>query len=301
MNILLFGYLFVAISSTVMFAQDLPKTVIEGKEEILMLDHWAEPNNWRPAECTLGVSDKKSPKGTPTLHMHVPIDHQAGEPKYPVGWPRIDLVAKTPREKDWTSFDRLEFSVYTETSRSSLPKTPITLLVYCPDKNRVWSRDLSELKIGEWVSFSLPIAAMQYVNNVNIVKFSVSESNYQDKDVVDFHFSGFRLVRSVECRIGEMQILTPVLFSDQAELRVQLTIFGTPEEIRRGVPFSLRSGKELVKLDTLAVKRGRQVLVIDLSHLKLAAGEYHLIAFEGEADKKKSASFRIVNSPWQEK
>ncbi|NCO32604.1 MAG: hypothetical protein GW893_01870 [Armatimonadetes bacterium] len=301
MNARMFACLFLTITCASSFAQELPQTVIDGKKEILYLDHWADPANWRPAECAVSVSDKKSPNGRPVVHMHVPVDHQGGELKYPIGWPRMDLLAQTPWERDWTSYDQLEFSVYTEMYRPSLPKTPIALLVYCPDKNRVWQRDLRELKLGEWVAFSFPITKMQYVDNVNVVKLSTSESNYRDKDKVDFHFSGFRLVRSTECRVSELKILTPVLYRDQTSLQVEMSVVGIPEKISRGVPFSLRDPKELLRLETLPVKRGQQVLNIDVSELKLVPGEYTLTAFEQEPERKLSIPFRVVNTPWEGK
>jgi len=92
-----------------------------------------------------------------------------------------------------------------------------------------------------------------------------------------------------------------VLDRDQTTLQVEMSVVGIPEKISRGVPFSLRDPKELLRLETLPVKRGQQVLNIDVSELKLVPGEYTLTAFEQEPERKLSIPFRVVNTPWEGK
>ena len=50
---------------------------------------------WNPAECTVVQAGK-------AMTVNMPIDHKAGEKKYPIGWPRLYLEKITPAEKDWS-------------------------------------------------------------------------------------------------------------------------------------------------------------------------------------------------------
>jgi len=287
--------------SVSLFAQGMPKTVYEGKNEVLYLDDWASPKRWRPAECTVTAAKKHVADGRPTLHMHVPVDHHAGEKKYPIGWPRMDLPMRQPWEKDWTNFEQFEFSVYTEMSRKKPPKTPITLILYCPDRNRAWSRRLGELKLNEWVKFSLPVSQMRYVEGVATVKFSTSESSYDHGDQLHFYIGGFRFVRSAECQVANLKIKNAAVFQGQPTIDVEIDVLGVPKGISRAVPFTIRQGDAIIRHEQLPVRRGRYVLPIDISELKLAPGTYALVAFEGDEEKTKSGAFRVVGSPWKEK
>jgi len=277
-----------------------PQTVFEGKNEVLYLDQWAAPNRWRPAECTVAASKERVAEGRPTLHLHIPIDHHGGEKKYPVGWPRMDLGTRELWEKDWTNFDRLEFAVYTTSSRTALPKTPISLLLYCPNKQRAWHRPLRELKLDQWVKYSMPVSRMPHVDDVATVKFSVSESQYKHGDQVDFYIGAFRFVRSAECELAELKIKTTAIFQGRGTLDVEVDVLGVPKGLSRAVSFTIRQDQTVIRQENLPVHRGRYVLEVDVSELRLGPGTYSLVAFEGEKDREKSGTFRVVASPWKE-
>ena len=232
--------------------------------------------------------------------MHVPVDHHAGQKNYPIGWPRIDLPTLALWEKDWTRFDRFEFMVYTAMSRAKPPKTPISLLLYCPVRTRSWLRNLAELKLNQWVKFSLPISEMRYVENVGTVKFSTSESSYNHGDQLDFYIGGFRFTRSAECGLASLTIKTAAVFQRQPAIDVEIDVLGVPKGISRAVPFTIHRGETVIRHERLPVHRGRYVLAIDISELKLTPGAYTLTAFTGEPDKAKSAAFRVVADPWKE-
>jgi len=288
------------VSCQVALAQAAGRTVFEGKKEVLYLDHWAAPSRWSPAECTVAIAAKQLANGRPTLHVHVPVDHYAGEKKYPVGWPRMGLHPKALYERDWTRFEHFEFMVYTEMSRDKIPKTPITLILYCPDRSRVWSRTLGELKLSQWVKFSLPISRMRYVEGVAKVAFSVSESNYKHGDQLDFYIGGFRFVRSSECEIASLRPGASAVFQGQPAVDVEIDVLGVPKGVSRAVPLTIRQGEAAIRRESLPVHRGRYTLSIDIAELRLTPGTYTIVAFEGERDKEKSATFRVVTSPWKE-
>lgn len=280
--------------------QAAPATVFEGKKEILYLDSWGQPDRWSPAECTVMSSKDRQADGRPTIHVHMPIDHFAGEKKYPIGWPRLGLRPKVLHEQDWTHFEHFEFSVYTEMTRAKPPKTPVTLILYCPDRHRSWSRRLGELRLNEWVQFSLPISQMKYVESVREVKFSISESSYNHGEQLHFYIGGFRFVRSAECEIASFDVKSKAVYQGQPSIQVQIDVLGVPKGISRAVPFTIRRDKKVVRKEALPVHRGRYLLDVDISELKLPPGTYHLVAFEDEPDKAKSGLFRVVASPWKE-
>ncbi|MDP7132588.1 MAG: hypothetical protein QF437_18985 [Planctomycetota bacterium] len=291
-------FFFICSQTALLHAQDMPPSQMQGGREILRLDHWTNPKSWASAEAEVKASDKKHPDGLPLCHLHIPVDHHAGEVKYPIGWPRTWMLVRSLWEKDWRSWDRLEFSIYTESSRKTLPKTPLTLHLYCPDKRRQWHRILSELKPGEWVHYSMPISDMKFVDTVTYVRFYISESNYNDKDVLNFHIGGFRFVRSTECELQSMDVVSGAVFPEQS-LKVKLSVQGPPPKVARGIPFTLRKGGDAIRKETLPVTRGLQILEMEIEELELAPGDYSLTAFEDDPQRKKSAAFRVIESPWK--
>jgi len=282
-------------------AQSQPKSVFVGKEEILFLDDLADPQRWGPSECTVSVSEELQADGRATLLMHIPVDHHGGEKKYPIGWPRMYTNLRRPAETGWDAFDRVEFLVYTKMSRPGLPKNPLNFQIHCPDKRRAHYRQLAELKLDEWVRISIPTSKIAHVADAARLGLNISESSYQDKDVLDFYIGGFRLVRSAECELSEMRVKTPVLYHGSPEIRVELTVVGPPERVSRGMPFTVRCGDDVLRRETLPVRRGLQVLNMDVAELRLALGEYALVAFAGDAEREKTGTFRVVETPWKEK
>jgi len=282
-------------------AQRAPKTVLQGKEEILFLDDLANPKRWTQAECTVIASKELKAEGRPTVHVHIPVDHHGGEEKYPIGWPRIYCRLRKPAETNWIAFDRVEFLIYAKMSRPKLPKRPLNFQIRCPDKKRATYRGLAEMKLGKWVRISIPLGKIPHLEDLANIGFNISESDYKDKDLLDFYIGGFRLVRSAECRLTEMTIKTRAMFRDQPELKVGLDVVGPPKHVSRGVPFTIRRGKEILRQEMLPVRRGYQTLAMDIAELKLEPGEYALTAFEHDPDRKTSGTFRVVEGPWKEK
>ncbi len=274
------------------------RLVREGKDEVLYLDGLANPKRWAPAECTLEASKTREPDGHPTLHMHIPVDHHAGEKAYPVGWPRAYLALQRPAETDWTAFERFEFMAYATMSRAKPPKDVINLQIQCPSKPRVHHRNLSEITLGKWVRVSVPTRTIKNVAEVARLGLNISESNYAHGDKLDFHFGGFRLVRAAEFGLAGLRVLSKAVFQGPRRLRVELDVVGPPQKVARGLPMALRQGKRVLRRDTLGVKVGRQVVELDVGALKLAPGRYTLVAFDAEAERSKSGTFRVVETPW---
>jgi len=283
-------------------AQASTSMVIEGRQEVLYLDGIGNPARWAPAECTVtSAPPSRRAGGRPTLHMHIPVDYHAGEKKYPIGWPRMYCTLVRPDETRWTEYDRFEFLVYAEMNRPKPPSRPLTFQMHCPDRRTGYTRELSEIRLGQWVRISIPTADKPNLARITRLGFNISESNYRDGDVLDFYIGGFRLVRSTECRITGMQILTPAVFRGAPVVAVQVDVEGPPARLHRGVPFTIRRGSTLIRKETLPVHRGRNRLNIEIDELDLPPGEYTLTAFEGDSERQRRVSFKIAPSPWERK
>ena len=269
-------------------------------QEVLPLDGLADPARWQPSECSLSVAADNRAAGQPTLHLQIPVDYHAGEAKYPIGWPRLYCALRSGVERSWADYDRFEFMILAKASRETLPRSPLNLQVHCPQRPDSTDVNLTQIKLNEWVLVSLPTAEIRQVDRVAQLGFNISESNYQDKDLLDFYIGAFRLVRSVECRVERLTVKAPAIFADRATVLVELVVAGPPARVSRGVPFTLRGGERVLRLETLPVRRGAQTLAVEVTELRLAPGEYSLTAFDADPQRRQSATFKVVESPWRE-
>jgi len=274
------------------------ETVREGKQEVLCLDGLAAPARWGPAECTVAASEKPEPGGHATVHMHIPVDHHAGEKRYPIGWPRMYLNLKQT-EKGWEKFERFEFMAHATMSRPTPPKNIINLQIHCPGKPHVFNRNLAEIRLGEWVRITVPIRALPRAGQAGRLGFNISESDYRHGETLEFRFGGFRLVRSAEFVLEALTIRSAVVYQGQPRVKVELAVGGPPLKIARGLPLTLRHGERVLRQETLPVKAGLQVLEVDVAELKLAPGDYTLAAFDSDPERRKSGAFRVVETPWK--
>jgi hypothetical protein len=275
--------------------------VVVGKQEILYLDQLATPSRWQPAEATVTQAKVQTPGQRPALLFHIPVDHHAGEAKYPIGWPRMYCPLRRPAETDWASWDRLEFDIHTTMSEGELPKNPLTFQILCPDRHQNNTSNLTEMKLGEWVTISIPISTLKHLPELNRLGFNISESNYKDKTQLDFRIGGFRLIRSAECALASLVIKSPVVYRDAKVLKVELDVVGPPANVSRGIPFEIRQGDTVLRHETLPAQRGKRVVEMEIGELKLQPGDYRLVAFPGDADRQRQGAFKVVPSPWEDK
>lgn len=268
--------------------------------DILNYDQFADPKRWAPAECEVKKSHL-TVDNRPCVHMHIPVDYHAGEKQYPIGWPRMYLNLITG-ENDWSDYDRLEFKLYTEMSRKEPPTHALSMVFRSKDGQSTsiaMGKD-NKMKLGEWVSVTMPISDIKSAGQISSIGLNISESNYKDKDVLDFHIGGFRLVRSTACTILEMTAKPAYLFSDSAVLTVELLVTGPASDAARGVPFELKHGDDnALRSETLPVKRGRNILNIDVSELDLIPNEYRLTAFPDNPERRIYVDIKVVDSPWR--
>lgn len=275
------------------------EVVREGKLQVLHLDSLADPGRWGPAECSVEAAKKLKANGRPTLHMHIPVDHHAGEKKYPIGWPRMYTNLKEPDETEWAAFERFEFLVHATMSRPERPKQVLNFQIHCPDKQNAMHRNLDEIRLGQWVRVAIPIRTIKDVEQVARLGFNISESDYKHGDVLDFRIGAFRLVRAAEFGLASLVVKTPVVYHDRQRLTVEVEAVGPPGKVARGLPLAVRQGKKTLHRETQQVKRDVQALRLDLRGAKLAVGRYKLVAFDEDPEQRVAAPFRVVESPWE--
>ena len=274
-------------------ALSTPRTPAD-EEEYFYLDQYTEPGQWLATEAEARQGEPVN--GHPTLIFHIDVDHHAGEPKYPIGWPRIYL--KKPGDIPWKDYDMLEFKVRASTSAPPLPGVAFNMKFTGTPKANIDIRfGQKELKPNEWFPFSFQlnkIAAFQSFSNSG---FFISESNYADKTVLDFTFAEARLVRSAACKITEMEV-QGANYATATRIPVKLTVFGPASDAARGVPFQITQGDKLIRRETLPVARGTQMLEMDISELRLAPGDYGLTAFPDHPERRLTVTFKLIASPF---
>jgi hypothetical protein len=276
------------------------RVVVDGKDEVLYLDAFADPKRWSPAESAVAVSAEVKAGDRPTLHMHIDVDHQAGEKAYPIGWPRMNLKLRPPDETAWTEWERFEFQILARMSCDKAPASTANFQFLCPDKARATHHPLRSLELGKWVLVSVPTRQIKDLEAITQVGFNISEANYKHGDRLDFYLGGFRLVRSAEFAIAEMKLAANAVFYGQPSLVLDLQVSGPPAKVSRGLPCVIRQGDKVLRRETLAVKVGGQKMTVDIRELKLDPGRYELVVFEGDAERRRSAEFRVTDTPWEE-
>ena len=255
--------------------------------EVLWLENLLAPERWVLAECTLS-SVLAEEDSQPLLHLHIPVDHKAGEVKYPIGWPRITLSTRMD-ESQWYNYDSLSFAIYTQVSRPEMSNIPISLAMYCGSQS--YLENISA-KHGEWLEITIPLDKLPAPRIVTGLRFNIAESNYQHLDVLDFKIGKFRLQRNANCEVSELSLGTPQC-NNGLYLPVELKVTGVSSDTARGVPMQINRGAEILRRETLPVKRGDCSLLMDLSELQLTPGTYTLTIFPGQGSKSLARDFEL--------
>ena len=286
-----------------LLAQAPQRTTEEGKEEIVWLDRLCEAEHWHPVEeCRTRTSTLECPWGGKVMQLYFKVDHYDGEKAYPIGWPRAHLNP-LGWERNWRAWDRFEFMVLARTSRDKLPKR--ALMFEFGETRPHYAPHLDFAELDEWIPVSMPVAEMFKQRpilkaGIKRMRLVVTESNYKHDDVLEFHFGGFRLVRSMVCDVTELAATTPVIYAGQPFIKLDITVIGPPADVKRGVPFTIRTGDRVVRREMLPLGRGKQIYECDISDLALAPGDYELVLFERDDARRKSVPLRVVVEPWKQ-
>jgi hypothetical protein len=268
----------------------------EPKMERISIEDGSTASEFYVAEATVATSDKHAELGGTSMLFHIDVDHFAGQPDYPIGWPRTGRDIPEG-QRDWSGYDFLELVIHTETSREALPRDPLGLIVYVPDKPNAYRRTLTELTKGETTRIVIPTSEIPRHDNVTRIQLFISESNYTHGDVLDFYIDDIALTRYAEPFIGGVEPLESVAFSDLTHLGVQFRLLGVDEAQKTAVTGRLRQGDDVIGKGEWQLGRGDQETWIELT-APPKAGEAVLELFLDEP--REVAKIRFIASPFAE-
>lgn len=274
--------------------------VREGNMERLVLDDGLETDAaaWVVAEGSMAMDKKNVRRGDSALRLHIEVNWETGEAKYPVGWPRANRKWDTSLQ-DWAAWDFVEFSIYVETSRTSLPAEPMGLAFYDGAGARAYSRSLRELKIGQWADYRIPISELAGAVPCTGMQLHIAEANYRHGDVLDFWIDNISLVRYVEPTLAASRILEQVVTTRSGYVPLSLALMGLAAGKQTQVTWKMTRGGKVVAEGNLTAGRGTQWHYLPLPAKNVQAGEYEL-TLRSQGSAPAPLKFRVVGSPWEE-
>jgi hypothetical protein len=270
---------------------------IAPKLETLCLEDGNTAGTWGAEEATVSTSDKFGEHGGTSMLFHIDVNWQTGEANYPIGWPRMHK-ALPEDQHNWSGWDFLELVIHSETSRDALPKDPLGLILHTPDRAHEWDRSLRELRKGETVKLVIPLSEIPRHNDVRLVQFFISESNYRDGDTVEFTFDDLSLTRYAEPTVSGAQVLSAIAYDDVTALGASFRLLGVPLGQKVTLHARARQGQQVLGDLAVPLPRGEHEVFIPLS-ARPAPGE---VVLELTLPKPTAVGkVRIVPSPFAAK
>ncbi len=301
MNKKLLSALFLISTLSPGISAQVPSTVAGAQPSSLQLERMSNPSAWTipDNEAAVTQSEVICPTGGKVLQMTVPVDYSKGQKAYPVGWPRMNCNKLTAVESNWQDYDNFEFMAKVKVSRSELRRPVCSLIIGTRPKQ--FDLQIKFNAQGEWLRVTVPVSELKEkgipVEKIPQVVFSVSESNYADKDVVELSLGGFRLT-CASFAVAAFSIMDPALAPGAKAVKLNITANGQESEVRRGAPLILRQKDKILHREQLPLTKGAQVYELDISKLNLVPGDYEISLFPDDAKLQKIASFKIVGSAW---
>ncbi|MFP4250453.1 MAG: hypothetical protein ACLFU7_12385 [Armatimonadota bacterium] len=264
--------------------------------ETLTLADGDSGSEWVPAEATMEPDDTHSRDGR-AMHFHIDVNHETGQPDYPIGWPRTYL--QVPEDiQDWSDWDFIGFSLYAETSREQFPDTALGFIVRSPDRNQQWQTNLSPEK-GGWVDFRFELSNVPNLEEVRAVQFYISESNYNHGDVLDFWIDDLVLLRYAEPTIINMQPLSHLHYADSDVIRVEVELTGMEDGESVEVLSRLLHDGSAIRQSSARLGPGVSTIPLQIGG-GLSPGEYEVQAEVVGTDYTLSEPMRVISSPFEE-
>lgn len=258
----------------------------------------AETKGWSVAESSLGPAREKAPDGSAALHWHVTIDHEAGEAKYPIGWPRFGRVIPEGPLRDWSAWDSLHLWLRADSSRGALPREPVGLGLHTPDKASSFQRSLAELSKGEWIELDIPLREIPRHGDVRQFQFHIAESKYAHGDTLDLLIAGPELRRPARPIVLDLAPECAVMFADAPRLPVRFRLAGVKPGETAEVKVSLCRGETMIAQTTARLFRGEHRLELKLGADAPDPGGYEIVAGMAGSAEKSKWPLRLVESPW---
>jgi hypothetical protein len=269
----------------------------EPRMERLVLADGDGGSEWSTSEATMGPDATHAREGR-AMHFHVDVNHETGQPDYPIGWPRTYLPMPEDA-RDWRQWDFVEFWVYADTSREKLPSTPLGFIVRSPDKPNSYHRTVHEAQKGQWARVRVPTADMPSPGQCTAVQLFISESNYNHGDVLDFWIDGLALLRYAEPTIIGMRPLGTVPYADTEVVRIEVRLTGLEEGRTANLFARLVRDGETVRRSSAVLRPGLQTVPLEVGG-NLEAGRYELQAQVAGSRRTVTETIRVISSPWEE-
>ncbi len=254
-------------------------------------------SQWRTAEATMRPDATHAREGR-AMRFHVDVNHQTGQPDYPIGWPRTYLTMPDD-VRDWRNWDFVEFRLYAETSRESLPNTPLGFIVRSPDKPNSYHKTVHEAQKGEWNHVRIPTADMPRPGRCTAVQFFISESNYDHGDVLDFWIDDLALARYAEPTILSAQPLGAVQYADADVVRIEVRVTGLENGQTTKLLLRLVREGETGRRSSAVVPSGTRAVPLEVGG-NLNPGRYDLQAQIAGSQRTVTQTIRVISSPWEE-
>lgn len=287
---IIYPLMILLIASALVCAQD-----DEPPMEALVLADGDSDSVWVPAEATMEPDAEHAREGR-AMHFHIDVNHETGQPDYPIGWPRT--YVEVPDDlQDWSNWDFIDFWLYAETSREEFPDTALGFIVRSPDRNSQWQTTLHPEK-GEWTHYRFELSNVPNLPETTEVQFYISESNYNHGDVLDFWIDDLKLLRYAEPTIINMRPLNRVQYADTDVVRVEVELTGMDEGETAEVLARLVCNDSAVRQSSARVGQGVHTIPLRVGG-GLPVGDYQVEAQIVGNDRTLSAPMRVISSPWE--
>lgn len=293
----MYGILAVLVGGLWGWSACAQEVIREGDMERLVLASGATAEAWHSAEATMTAGAERTRVSPEALVFRVEVDYFEGEPQYPIGWPRSNMPLREAWQRDWSAFDLLRISIYTETSREALPAAPMGLNLYTPDRASAYARTLTELGKDEWVTIEIPLSQIPRHDDVTTIQIFISEANYEHGDTLAFYIDDISLWRHAVPTVMDLVVAPAVMFADAGQVVVSFRAAGISAEAEVEARATLIADGAPVPAARRHVARGPVLIVMTLEGDALPEGHYtvRVQLADGEPQER---PLRAVVSPW---
>jgi len=282
-------------ATDVAYAADMERLVLDDMEDV---SDWY---NGSTVETTISTDAAHVKQGKTSLKFANRVDHTKGEKNYPIGWPRTGKDLTRTGQSEWSAYDFFECWIYAETSRSSLPATPLSVGFYHSGPKRSTSFPLKEVRKDAWQHIVVPTERLQDAADVRRAQFNISESNYKHGDRVDFFIDDMVLTRFRHPVIGELRPTGRLLYTAEHLITTTYTLMGYRSDgpVQGVLDIGQGTASRPESVRATASQRGELQLSL---RQPLSAGSYWvrltLIDPQGNVLDRKQATFRVIEGPF---
>lgn len=291
-------------SVTVAAEATLGPGLSEANKERLELEDQEDSSQWyngSPDETKISGGNEHVKQGSLALKFANVVDHTKGEKSYPVGWPRTGKDLTKAKLTDWSDYDLFECWIYTETSRTALPTSPLTIGFYHSGPKRSTSLPLNLVRKDQWVKIVIPISQITDPQDVQRIQFSISESDYRHGDRIDFHIDDVVLTRYLQPAIASFEVDREIMYESEPYIVGRFTVTGRKgmETTRVHLTVGLED-RPVAHTDTAATRSGELIVKLAVPlPTGICPARLDLRDPEGRLLDRSTAEFRVIPGPFE--